>query len=409
MSLVQKWEKVLDTKALPPINNRYKKMVTAVLLENTQQYLNEERRYLAEAAPANVTANVDKFDPVLINMLRRSQPNLMAFETMAVQPLKMPTGLIFAMKARFGSGGVVNTSSTEALFNDFDTDFTGTGTHVTNIDPIGSMTYGTGKATADGEADAWPEMGFTIEKISVEAKTRQVKAEYSHELAQDMKNVHGMDTDSILSEILSQELTGETNRQLQKIMYKVAKAGAQTGTASAGIFDLDTDSDGRWSVERFKGLLFHIDREANSIARDTRRGRGNFLICSSDVASALALAGRLDYSPALKTDLDVDDTGNTFAGTLDGKYKVYIDPYYASATNRDMVVIGYKGNQFDAGLYFCPYVPLMKVQAQDPNNFSPKIGFKTRYGVVGNPYYSGGALTANENGYFRRVIVTNLL
>jgi hypothetical protein len=333
--------------------------------------------------------------------------------------MTQPTGLIFAMKSRYSTQG-----GTEALFNEADTDFSGTGTHAGSTWNPSSNTTGTGLATSAAERlgqggsgdGSFGAMAFSIEKRSVTAKTRALKAEYSIELAQDMKSVHGLDAEGELSNILSTEILSEINREVIRTIYTTAKTGAAVGTTTAGTFDLDTDSNGRWSVEKFKGLLFQIEREANAIAQQTRRGRGNFIICSSDVASALAMAGVLDYAPALNTSLNVDEASTTFAGVLNGKYKVYVDPYTANQGTSQFFVMGYKGTSaFDAGLFYCPYVPLQMVRAVDPNSFQPKIGFKTRYGLVANPFVqldnsdSDGALTADVNYYYRKVAVTNLM
>ena len=379
---------------------------------------------LNEAAPANAvgsygdTGGFAKFDPVIISLVRRAMPQMIAYDVCGVQPMTQPTGLIFAMKSRYSTQG-----GTEALFNEADTDFAGTGTHSGAYDFGGSETTGTGLATTDGERlgqggvgdGSFGAMAFSIEKTSVTAKTRALKAEYSIELAQDMKSVHGLDAEGELSNILSTEILAEINREVIRTVYNTAKPGAQVGTTTAGTFDLDTDSNGRWSVEKFKGLMFQIEREANAIGQQTRRGRGNVIITSADVASALAMAGVLDYSSGLsgKNDLTVDDTSTTFAGVLNGKYKVYVDPYTSNVSATQFFVVGYKGaSAFDAGLFYCPYVPLQMVRAVDPNSFQPKIGFKTRYGLVANPFVSldgTGGLTANENYYYRRVKVTNLM
>ncbi len=415
-NLQNKWKAILEHPELPQIKDAYRKQVTAILLENQENALSESRKLIMEAGtPANVVGNVDKFDPVLIALVRRTQPNLMAYDICGVQPMNMPTGLIFAMKSKYGSGATGPLTSTEALFNEADTDFAGTGTHQADVFQSGGSlgTFGTGMTTATGEGFSPLNMGFSIEKVTVEAKTRALKAEYSLELAQDLKTVHGLDAESELSNILSTEITAEINREVVRTLYKIAKAGAATGTTTAGFFDLDVDSDGRWSVERFKGLMFHVEREANTIAKTTRRGKGNIIVCSSDVASALAMAGKLDYTPALSTDLNVDDTGNTFAGILNGRYKVYVDPYFSTAatTFSDVMVVGYKGtNAYDAGLFYCPYVPLQMVRAVDPDTFQPKIGFKTRYGMVSNPLGGDGAtLAATSNDYYRLVKIKNIL
>ena len=414
--LQEKWKAILEHPELTPIKDAYRKQVTATLLENQEKALAESRKLIMESGtPANVMGNVDKFDPVLIALVRRSMPNLMAYDICGVQPMNMPTGLIFAMKSKYGSGATGPLTSTEALFNEADTDFSGTGTHQADTFQSGGGlgTFGTGMTTAAGEGFSPLNMGFSIEKVTVEAKTRALKAEYSLELAQDLKTVHGLDAESELSNILSTEIMAEINREVVRTLYKVAKAGAATGTTTAGFFDLDVDSDGRWSVERFKGLMFHVEREANTIAKTTRRGKGNIIVCSSDVASALAMAGKLDYTPALSTDLNVDDTGNTFAGVLNGRYKVYVDPYFSTAatTFSDVMVVGYKGsNAYDAGLFYCPYVPLQMVRAVDPDTFQPKIGFKTRYGMVSNPLSGDGAtLGATSNDYYRLVKIKNIL
>jgi len=425
--LVEKWAPILNHESAPKIADNYRKEVTAVLLENQEREMAKQREALFEAAPANSvgsygdTGGFAKFDPVLISLVRRAMPQLIAYDVAGVQPMTQPTGLIFAMKSRYASQG-----GTEALFNEADTDFSGTGTHA-GSNPVDGNTYttGTGLATADGERlgqggtgdGTFGAMAFSIEKTSVTAKTRALKAEYSIELAQDMKSVHGLDAEGELSNILSAEILTEINREVVRTIYKTAYPGAAVGTTTAGTFDLDTDSNGRWSVEKFKGLLFQIEREANAIGQMTRRGRGNFIITSADVASALAMAGVLDYAPALSTGLNVDDTSTTFAGVLNGKYKVYVDPYTANISNDQFFVVGYKGQSaFDAGLFYCPYVPLQMVRAVDPNSFQPKIGFKTRYGLVANPFVnlddgtSGqDNLTADKNYYYRRVKVANLM
>jgi hypothetical protein len=422
--LQKKWEPVLNHSGLSEIKDPYKRAVTAVVLENQEKALREEKAALFEAVPANNIAGsgasaIDRYDPILISLVRRSLPNLMAYDVAGVQPMTGPTGLIFAMKSRYGSQ-----SGDEALFNEADTDFSGTGSHAGSNPVQGSYTTGTGLATADAEAlgtdggGSFGEMAFSIEKTTVTAKSRALKAEYTVELAQDLKAIHGLDAESELSNILSQEILNEINREVIRTIYKVAKTGAHS-TATPGTFDLDVDSNGRWSVERFKGLLFNIERDANVIAQDTRRGKGNFIICSSDVAAALAMAGVLDTGRALQGSpaLDVDDTGNTFVGTISGK-KVYIDPYSANTgAASQFYVVGYKGGSaYDAGLFYCPYVPLQMVRAIDPSSFQPKIGFKTRYGMIANPFVVDGSgntdadnFTANRNQYYRRVKVTNLM
>ena len=422
--LLKKWQPILEAEGAPAIKDSYRKEVTAVLLENQERALREEKQSLFET-PVNVTGGmatqgggslgdgqgVTGFDPILISLVRRSAPQLIAYDLCGVQPMTQPTGLIFAMKSRYN-----NPTDPEALFNEADTSFSGTGTH-TGYGYNGSAT-GTGMATADGEAGSFNQMAFSIEKTAVVAKTRQLKAEYSIELAQDLKAVHGLDAEGELSNILSTEILAEQNREIIRTIYTAAKVGAQQGTAVAGTFDLDVDSNGRWSVEKFKGLLFQIEREANAIAQATRRGKGNFIVCSSDVASALAMAGVLDYAPALSTGLNVDESSATFAGVLNGRYKVYIDPYTvannAAGTGAQFFVAGYKGTSaFDAGLFYCPYVPLQLVRAVDPSTFQPKIGFKTRYGLVANPFTSldvdGDGLSSNSNYYYRKVTVANLM
>ena len=421
MSLVEKWAPILEHADMPEIKDGHRRVVTAQLLENQVDANRRQTEALTEdTAPVNVTANVGKYDPILINLVRRAMPNLIAYDTCGVQAMTGPTGLIFAMRPKYVSGGALGA---DAFYNEADTDFSGTGTHagtnpaVLNDAVPGTYTTGRGMATAaaevlgtQGNAD-FAEMGFEIEKVTVEAKSRALKAKYSVELAQDLKAIHGLDAETELANILTSEVLAELNREVIRTIYTTAKAGAQTGTATAGTFDLDVDSNGRWSVEKFKGLLFQIERDANAVAKETRRGKANFIICSSDVASALAMAGMLDYAPALSTNLQVDDTGNTFAGVLNGRYKVYIDPY---ATG-DFYVLGYKGSSaYDAGLFYAPYVPLQMYKAVDDTSFQPKIGFKTRYGLVANPFAEGttkgaGALTANSNVYYRRVKITNLL
>ena len=441
--LLKKWSPILEHDSMNPIKDNYRKEVTAVLLENTERELNKSAEALFETAPANaggaglalggagaMTNSVAGYDPVLISLVRRAAPQMIAYDIAGVQPMTQPTGLIFAMKARYGSQG-----GNEALFNEADTEFAGNpnslwdgdGTNTTDgqtaADPFtAGLNTGTGAATSAAEGglvnNTFNEMAFSIERTSVTAKTRALKAEYSVELAQDLKSVHGLDAENELSNILSTEILAEINREVVRTVYIAAKTGAQHGTATAGTFDLDVDSNGRWSVEKFKGLLFQIEREANAIAQTTRRGKGNFIICSSDVASALAMAGVLDYAPALNTGLNVDETSTTFAGVLNGRYKVYIDPYAGgsnpSAAGSQFFVVGYKGTSaFDAGLFYCPYVPLQLVRAVDPNTFQPKIGFKTRYGMVANPFTTLDAgsdgLRSGTNYYYRKVKVTNLM
>jgi Major capsid protein Gp23 len=417
-ALLKKWAPILEHEALPSIKDHYRKEVTAVLLENQEREMGKQQEALFETTAANAvgsygdTGGIAKFDPVLISLVRRAAPQMIAYDVCGVQPMTQPTGLIFAMKSRYSTQG-----GTEALFNAADTGFAGTGTNAGNNPVSGSYTTGTGMSTSTaeglGDSTTFNQMAFSIEKTSVTAKTRALKAEYTVELAQDLKSVHGLDAEGELSNILSTEILAEINREVLRTIYTTAKPGAQVGTTTAGTFDLDTDSNGRWSVEKFKGLLFQIERDANAIAQQTRRGKGNFIICSSDVASALAMAGVLDYAPALSTNLNVDEASTTFAGVLNGRYKVYVDPFSANQSATQFFTVGYKGTSaFDAGLFYCPYVPLQLVRAVDPNTFQPKIGFKTRYGMVANPFVSldgSGGLTANENYYYRRVAVTNLM
>jgi hypothetical protein len=443
--LQQKWAPVLEHAELEAIKDPYKKAVTAVVLENQQREMAAAASQLNEtapgvAAPTNLTGGVQNFDPILISLVRRALPNLIAYDVAGVQPMTGPTGLIFAMRAKYGSQGTPGQQdSNEAFFNEANTEFSGTisstnpfgfannstGDTVTN--PIASLTAnafttGTGMTTSAAEAlgataeTAFGQMAFSIEKVTVTAKSRALKAEYSLELAQDLKAIHGLDAETELSNILSTEILAEINREVIRTIYTVAVPGAQWGTTNAGWFDLDTDSNGRWSVERFKGLIFQIEREANTIAKQTRRGKGNVLIVSSDVASAMAMAGVLQYTPALSADLQVDDTGNTFAGMLHGRIKVYIDPYFGGySANQELVTVGYKGaSPYDAGLFYCPYVPLQMVRAVDQYTFQPKIGFKTRYGMVANPFAEGtdvgmGVLNARKNKYYRIFGVKNLM
>ena len=422
--LQEKWSPVLDHDALPGIGDSYKKAVTTVILENQEKAMNEDRM-ITEAAPTSATgSSVDNWDPVLISLVRRSMPNLIAYDIASVQPMTGPTGLIFAMRSRYTSQ-----TGTESFYNEADSDFSsdtspahaGTNPALLNDSTPGTYTHGEGLTTAEGEAkgdasgNAFAEMAFSIEKQTVTAKTRALKAEYTLELAQDLKAIHGLEAETELANILSSEILAEINREVVRTVYVTAKAGAQIDTTTAGIFDMDTDSNGRWSVEKFKGLMFQIERDCNVIAQQTRRGKGNFIICSSDVASALQMAGVLDTSPALNNNLQVDDTGNTFVGVMNGKIKVYVDPYSANNTAKQFYVAGYKGtNPYDAGLFYCPYVPLQMVRAVGENTFQPKIGFKTRYGITANPFAEGtsaglGALTANTNTYYRRVKVTNIM
>ena len=432
--LVQKWAPILEHSSMPAITDNYRKEITAVLLENQEISMAESQQGgLFETAPANqsgtglslgvagggsATGNIAGYDPILISLVRRAMPKLIAYDICGVQPMTQPTGLIFAMKSRYTS-----ISGQEALgIHEANAGFSGNQGSQSDIltDIFGTpVTTGHANPTAVAEGNAaWAEMAFTIEKTSVVAETRSLKAEYSDELAQDLKAVHGLDAAAELSNILTQEILVEINREIVRTVYNAAVIGAQVGTATQGTFDLDVDANGRWSVEKFKGLMFQIEREANAVGQATRRGRANFIITSADVASSLAMAGVLDYSPALASNgnLTVDDTSTTFAGILNGRFKVYIDPYAANSSNTQFFVAGYKGTSaFDAGIFYCPYVPLQMVRAQDPNTFQPKIGFKTRYGITANPFanVSGNvgdsALTANSNIYYRKVRVLNLL
>ena len=428
--LIEKWAPVLDEGVA--ITDHHRRQVTAAILENQEKALQEERSamhgFLGEhvSAPGNATSSVANFDPVLISLVRRSMPNLIAYDVCGVQPMNGPTGLIFAMKSRYGKGA---TSSTEALFNEAQTRFAGdsAGTHDSDnasgwngIDSEGARLTALGAGgmpTADAEAlgatggSTFNEMGFTIEKSTVTAKSRALKAEYSLELAQDLKAIHGLDAETELANILSTEILAEINREVIRTINSQAKTGAQqANVTSNGIFNMSSDADGRWSAEKFKGLGVQIDRECNVIAKETRRGKGNVIICSSDVATALAAAGTLDYSPAISNQLQVDDTGNTFAGLLNGRIKVYIDPYAST----DYVTVGYKGtNPYDSGVFYCPYVPLQMVKAVSEATFAPKIGFKTRYGMASNPFVgatpANGLAAVKTNMYYRIFRVDNIL
>jgi len=457
--LQEKWAPVLNHDALPEIKDTYKKGVVAQLLENQEkaqveegQILNETLQTTGYTAGDTATGATAGFDPVLISLIRRSMPQLIAYDIAGVQPMTGPTGLIFAMRTFYGTERrPANGNFREALFNEPNAGFSGgAGEDLAEYDPTASGsavndaeganpgllndspagTYeqtgdatGMTTATVEGLNDAtdtneFREMGFSIEKVTVTARARALKAEYSIEMAQDLKAIHGLDAETELANILSTEILAEINREVVRTIYVNAVAGAQNNTANAGIFDLDVDSNGRWSVEKFKGLLFQIERDSNAIGQQTRRGKGNILICSADVASALGMAGVLDYSPALNGNnalTGVDDTSSTLVGTLNGKIKVYVDPYSANVADKHFYVSGYKGTSpYDAGLFYCPYVPLQQVRAINPNTFQPKIGFKTRYGMVSNPFSGGltqgsGALTANANKYYRRVQVANLM
>ena len=438
----KKWQPVLEHPDLPKITDAYRRAVTSVILENQERASKEDSAYLAEAAPTNATGSaVANWDPILISLVRRAMPNLIAYDIAGVQPMTGPTGLIFAMRSRYTSqaGG-------ESFFDEADTDFSGRNAAGSSVDGYsatdhsganpavlndgspGTYTAGTAMTTAKAEAlgdasgNAFAEMAFSIEKSTVTAKSRALKAEYTMELAQDLKAIHGLDAETELANILSAEILAEINREVVRTIYINSEKGAQTGNVTtAGIFDLDTDSNGRWSVERFKGLMFQLERDANRIAQRTRRGKGNIIICSSDVASALQMAGVLDYTPALNNNLNVDDTGNTFAGVLNGRFKVYIDPYSANSTAKQYYVVGYKGTSpYDAGIFYCPYVPLQMVRAVGQDTFQPKIGFKTRYGLIANPFAETGAQSgaatavndagsANANRYYQKVQFANLM
>ena len=462
--LQKKWAPLLEAEGLENIKDNHRKAVTAQLLENQERFLREERAFLSEAPPtvntdpsgtgnpgfsgsAAVGGPVAGFDPVLISLIRRSMPNLVAYDLAGVQPMNGPTGLIFAMRSRFD-----NQNGTEALFNEPDSafsaqnnaasltqgDYTGAtdgdsdvgfgttaqgGSNPSILNGGAANAYSVGQgfdstaleSLGDASANDFREMSFSIEKVTVAARSRALKAEYSLELAQDLKAIHGLDAEAELANILSTEILAEINREIIRTIYKVARPGAQTNTASTGIFDLDVDSNGRWMVEKFKGMMFQLERDANAIAQETRRGKGNIILCSADVASALTAAGQLDYTPALNANLQVDDTGNTFAGTLNGRFKVYIDPFAANLSADQYYVMGYKGSSpYDAGLFYCPYVPLQMVRAVGQDTFQPKIGFKTRYGMVSNPFAEGttqglGRITAGSNRYYRRVKVQNLM
>jgi hypothetical protein len=438
----KKWEGVLDHPDLPAIKDPYRKAVTAVILENqatemqkANQMLNEGPTVVAGtggfSGGAAAAGPVAGFDPILISLVRRSLPNLIAYDICGVQPMTGPTGLIFAMRSSYNAQNVANSQlGTEAFYNEANTAFAGSGaqaalavgtaqanTFVANATPGVGIATGVAEGLGDGVNPNFGEMAFSIEKVTVTAKTRALKAEYSMELAQDLKAVHGLDAETELANILSSEILAEINREVVRTIYGIAKTGCQVGTTTPGQFDLDTDSNGRWMVEKIKGLAFQIEREANTIAKTTRRGKGNIMIVSSDVASAFAMAGILDYNSALQgqVNLTVDDTGNTFAGTMFGRIKVYIDPYAATSSSKEFAVVGYKGsNAYDAGMFYCPYVPLQMVRAVDTGTFQPKIGFKTRYGLVANPFAEGttlglGQLTAQSNVYYRAFKIANLM
>ena len=439
--LQEKWQPVLEHPDLPKIEDAYKRAVTTIILENQEKSLKEDRSFLSEAAPTNSSfggnASMDSWDPILISLVRRAMPNLIAYDICGVQPMTGPTGLIFAMRARFASQDGAEALVDEAIpdisnqnaagtIGGGDIGSTETNPAVLNDSPsAGTYTSATGMTAVQGEAlgdsgtNAFSEMAFSIEKHTVTAVTRAMKAEYTMELAQDLKAIHGLDAETELANILSAEILAEINREVVRNVYVSAVKGAQTNTTTAGIFDLDTDSNGRWSVEKFKGLMFAVERDANAIGQQTRRGKGNMIICSADVASALQMAGVLDYTPALNNNLNVDDTTTTFAGVMNGRYRVYVDPYAANIAASQYYIVGYKGTSpYDAGMFYCPYVPLQMVRAVGENSFQPKIGFKTRYGIAANPFHTGtvaagadGAIsiTGNTNKYYRRVKVTNLM
>mgnify|MGYP003975969113 FL=1 len=439
--LQEKWQPVLEHPDLPKIADPYKRAVTTLILENQEKALREDRGFLGETAPVNSTGGgqMDTWDPILISLVRRAMPNLIAYDVCGVQPMTGPTGLIFAMRSSFTSQDGVealvdidstpaNASSGQNSAGELTADIAGTNPSILNDSPAGTYTTPTGMTTAQAEAlgdsadNAFNQMAFSIEKSTVTAVSRALKAEYTMELAQDLKAIHGLDAETELSNILSSEILAEINREVIRSLYITAVKGAQVNTTTAGIFDLDTDSNGRWSVEKFKGLMFAIERDANAIGQQTRRGKGNMVICSADVASALQMAGVLDYTPALSNNLNVDDTTTTFAGVMNGRYKVYVDPYAANVAASQYYVVGYKGTSpYDAGFFYCPYVPLQMVRAVGEDTFQPKIGFKTRYGLAANPFAAAGAvaagdtvntdgsLDANTNAWYRRVKVSNLM
>ena len=443
--LQEKWQPVLEHPDLPKIEDSYKRAVTTLILENQEQALKEDKSFLSEAAPVNAMSGgqMDTWDPILISLVRRAMPNLIAYDVCGVQPMTGPTGLIFAMRSSFlsqdgaealvdeampGKAGASN-QNLAGTIGGGDVGATETNPAVLNDSPsAGTYTSATGMTTAQAEAlgdsatNAFAQMAFSIEKSTVTAVSRALKAEYTMELAQDLKAIHGLDAETELANILSSEILAEINREVVRSLYVTAVAGAQVNTTTAGIFDLDTDSNGRWSVEKFKGLMFAIERDANAIGQQTRRGKGNMIICSADVASALQMAGVLDYTPALNNSLNVDDTTTTFAGVMNGRFKVYVDPYAANVAASQYYVCGYKGTSpYDAGFFYCPYVPLQMVRAVGESSFQPKIGFKTRYGLAANPFAASGAvaagdtvnsdasLDANTNAWYRRVKVTNLM
>lgn len=421
--LQNKWKPVLEHEDLEAIKDPHKRAVTTQILENTQNALREGSAWsvnslLAEApnVAGDGTGNVKTYDPILITLVRRAMPNLIAYDICGVQPMTGPSGLVFALRSQYANSTAM---TGEAFYNEATTTFSGTGTEGTDTGVAAVARTGSGVTTSTMEANsAFTEMGFTIDKVTVTAKSRALKAEYTTELAQDLKAIHGLDAETELANILTTEVLAEINREIVRTVYTTANTGAESGTATAGTFDLDVDSNGRWMVEKFKGLMFQIEREANAIAKATRRGKGNMIICSSDVASALQMAGVLDYTPALNSNnLNPDDTGNTFVGVLNGRFRVYVDPYAGG----NYMVVGYKGSSaFDAGIFYCPYVPLQMVRAVGENDFQPKIGFKTRYGMVANPFataagaglvdsYDGTVGANDQNRYYRRILVTNIM
>lgn len=422
-ALEAKWAPILDNPLFSKIKDASRRDITGILLENTQ------KNYLVETAPLTSVSQggVTNWEPVLINLVRRTMPSLVAYDLCSVQPMTGPVGQIFAMRSQYADDAS-KANWNEALFREVRTDYSGTrggGTQETDLFTAGtnnniiqSTTFssGTGVATATaedwGNSPSFNQMSFTIDKTTVTAKSRALKAEYSTELEQDLKQIRGMSVEAELINILSTEIGLEINREVLYTILGSAVVGMQQKSDYKGIFDGDTDSDGRWSVEKWKGLLYHIEREANKVAKDTRRGKANFVLCTSDVASALAMAQVLDYTPALQQNLEVDDTGNIFAGTLAGRYKVYIDPYWAGSY--DYICVGYKGaSNYDAGVFYCPYIPVEMVRAINPTTFMPSIGFKSRYGIVSNPFvtaYNGAdGLTGGTNFYQRKFKVTNLL
>ena len=439
--LQEKWQPVLEHPDLNKIEDSYKRAVTTLILENQEKAMREDSNFLSEAAPTNSTGGeVSNWDPILISLVRRAMPNLIAYDVCGVQPMTGPTGLIFAMRAKAASSDgaelLVDEPDTGLSNDDAAGDLTssamtGSNPKLLNDSPAGIYLSPTGMTTAQGEAlgdagaNSFAEMAFSIEKTTVTAVSRALKAEYTMELAQDLKAIHGLDAETELANMLSTEILAEINREVVRSLYITAVPGAQVNTTTSGTFDLDTDSNGRWSVEKFKGLMFQIERDANAIGQQTRRGKGNMIICSADVASALQMAGVLDYTPALNNNLNVDDTSTTFAGVMNGRFKVYVDPYSANVSANQYYVAGYKGTSpYDAGFFYCPYVPLQMVRAVGENTFQPKIGFKTRYGMAANPFAAAGAasdgfpasglnsdasLDANVNSYYRRVKVNNLM